>query len=218
MIVVIGEVTASGSMGEAHPAGLAAAVAHGAAAEGCQVELVSRIGDDPVGDALLLAIAAQGIGHVATLRDAAHATPLAPEAVEPLDPAAAEPLDPAAAEPDRPEGEVAPVEPELDGADVALALRYLPEYGVVVVAHPSPTVLAEAGRAAAWAGAHLVVLSRPTDATDGAGDLPGDALVLVADASATGVATTIGRYAAAVDAGAPPADAFASAFDGLDAL
>lgn len=210
MIVVIGEVTATGSDGKARPAGLAAAVAHGAAAEGRQVELVSRIGDDPVGDALLLAIAAEGIGHVATLRDAAHDTPLAAEETEPLDPAAAEA--------DVPGVETSPSGPELDGADVALALRYLPEYGVVVVAHPSPPVLAEAGRAAAWASAHLVVLTRPTDPTDPEGELPADALVLVADTSATGVAATIGRYAAAVDAGSTPAAAFASAFDGLDAI
>ena len=210
MIVVIGDVSATGSVGEPRPAGLAAAVAHGAVADGGQVELVSRIGDDPVGDALLLAIAAEGIGHVATLRDAAHATPLEAEVVEPLDPAAAEA--------DGGEPGPGPGGPELDGADVALALRYLPEYGVVVVAHPSPTVLAEAGRAAAWASAHLVVLARPTDPTDGAADLPADALVLVADGSATGVAATIGRYAAAVDAGTAPADAFDIAFEGLDGI
>ena len=210
MIVVIGDVSAMGSVGEPRPAGLAAAVAHGAAADGGQVELVSRIGDDPVGDALLLAIAAEGIGHVATLRDAAHATPLEAET--------AEPLDPAATEADGSEAGPGPGGPELDGADVALALRYLPEYGVVVVAHPSPTVLAEAGRAAAWASAHLVVLARPTDATDGAADLPADALVLVADGSATGVAATVGRYAAAVDAGTAPAAAFDIAFAGLDGI
>ena len=213
MIVVIGEVTASGSAQEARPEGLAAAVAHGATAEGGQVELVSRIGDDPVGDALLLAIAGEGIGHVATLRDAARGTPLVPAADEPVDLAAGEAEDTA---PDP-----GPGGPELDGADVALALSYLQEYGVIVVAHPSPSVLAEAGRAAAWASAHLVVLARPTDETDandGAGTLPADALVLVADGSATGVATTVGRYAAAVDAGTMPADAFAAAFDGLDAI
>ncbi len=211
MIVVIGEVTASGSAGEARPEGLAAAVAHGAAAEGGQVELVSRIGDDPVGDALLLAIAAEGIGHVATLRDAARSTPLVAADVEPMDPAA---TDADGTEPP----DAGPGGPELDGADVALALRYLPEYGVVVVTHPSPTVLAEAGRAAAWASAHLVVLARPTDATEAGEGLPPDALVLIADGWATGVATTVGRYAAAVDAGSPPAAAFAAAFDGLDAI
>jgi hypothetical protein len=210
VIVVIGDVSAVGSVGEARPGGLAAAVAHGAVAEGGRVELVTRVGDDPVGDALLLAIAAEGIGHVATLRDAARPTPITDQDLEPMDPAAPES--------DGTTPEVGSVGPELDGADVALALRYLPEYLVVVVAHPSPDVLAEAGRAAAWASAHLVVLARPSDTTDAAGGLPEDSLVLVADGSATGVATTVGRYAAAVDAGSAPAVAFAAAFDGLDAI
>jgi hypothetical protein len=171
-----------------------------AAASGARVELVARIGDDPTGDAVLLSIAAAGVGHVATLRDPARATPVEAPDPEPTD------LDEEVAEPaaDDPGG------PTLDGGDVGLALRYLADYRVIVVAHPSPAVLAEAMAAAGWAGAHLVVIVDPaTDAAPPA-DLPADALVLAVDGGATALGEAIGRYAAAVDGGTAPADAFAA--------
>jgi hypothetical protein len=63
--------------------------------------------------------------------------------------------------------------------------------------------------AAGWAGGHLVVVLDPAiDGTTPA-DLPADALVLAVDGTATGLGDPIGRYAAAVDAGQVPADAFA---------
>ena len=84
MIVVIGAVHASGS-GEVAPAGLAAGIALAAAAAARAVELVARIGDDPAGDAVLLAFAAAGIGHVATLRDPARRRPPVEADDEPMD-------------------------------------------------------------------------------------------------------------------------------------
>ncbi|MEJ7697521.1 MAG: hypothetical protein WKF78_13100 [Candidatus Limnocylindrales bacterium] len=53
---------------------MGALVAVAAVRGGARVELISKIGDDAIGDELSLALAGAGIGHVATLRDAAHAT------------------------------------------------------------------------------------------------------------------------------------------------
>jgi sugar/nucleoside kinase (ribokinase family) len=201
VIVVIGEVHASTSGADVVPAGSTLAVAVAAAGADARVELVTRIGDDPNGDVLLLAIAAAGVGHVATLRDPARATVLVAPADDPID------LDDEPAAPDVP----LPAEaPALDGADVGLALRYLPEYRVVVAVHPSPAVLAEATAAARWAGAHLVVALDPgTDAAP-PDDLPADAVVLAVDGDGAGLGDAIGQYAAAVDAGRSPAEAFAA--------
>jgi sugar/nucleoside kinase (ribokinase family) len=207
VIVVIGELHAAGGGADVAPAGLAGAVALAAAGAGARVELVTRIGDDPTGDALLLAVAAAGVGHVATLRDAAHATMVAAMPEEPvdLDDEPAGSAEQATADPSP-----VPDAPTLDGADVGLALRYLPEYRVVVAAHPSPAVLTEAIAAARWAGAHLVVALDPaTDATPPA-EAPDDALVLAVDGDADGLGDALGRYAAAVDAGGAPAEAFAT--------
>jgi sugar/nucleoside kinase (ribokinase family) len=207
VIVVIGAVHASGSDGTVTPAGLAASVGIAAAAAGARVELVARIGDDPVGDAVVLAVAAAGIGHVATLRDPARPTPVESADDEPVD------LDDDRAPmPDDPAG------PTLDGGDVGLALRYLAEYRVIVVAHPSEAVLAEAIAAAGWAGADLVVIVDP--AVDGAppDDLPADALVLAVDGGASALGEAIGRYAAAVDGGTAPAEAFAATLGAGDVV
>ena len=209
MIVVIGAVHATGSGADVAPAGLAAGVALAASTEGARVELVTRLGDDPTGDAVLLAFAAAGVGHVATLRDPARGTTMDPPDPEPLD------VD------DEDGGEPAPDDlagPILDGADVGLALRYLADYRIIVAAHPSPAVLTEATAAAAWAGAHLVVIVDP--ATDGAppAELPADALVLAVDGGATALGDAIGRYAAAVDAGSAPAEAFAATLGAGEAV
>ena len=42
-----------------------------AAAPRAAVEIVGRVGDDPDGDALMIALARAGVGHVAVLRDPA---------------------------------------------------------------------------------------------------------------------------------------------------
>ena len=51
----------------------ATAIARAAAAAGGAVEFVGRVADDPDGDRLLQALAASGVGHVATLRGPAGA-------------------------------------------------------------------------------------------------------------------------------------------------
>jgi hypothetical protein len=211
VIVVIGAVIADIATGKPVPDGSAAAIGRAAAGEGSRVELVARIGDDPNGDALLLAIAGAGIGHVATLRDAARATTVARALEDDLtDPEADAPIDDDA-------GTDGPPGPTLDGADVGLALRYLTEYRVIVVVHPSDAVLREAVAAASYAGAHLVVVTDPTSGAGTNAALPADALVLAAAAGATGVGATIGRYAAAVDQGTDPAPAFAATLGATEA-
>lgn len=236
MIVVIGALGLRGNIEEPAPDGLAPAIACAAAAAGARVELISKAGDDPAGDAVLLALARAGVGHVATLRDPARHTPVRARLDEPSDPAADEAaVDEAAVDEaaetaaDRdgdggpspvldqapPVDEAAPAEdappadlrPTLDAADISLALRYLTDFGVLVAVHPSSELLAEAVSAAGWAGAQLVVVLEPDG--DVPADVPVDALVVAAGADAAdGVGGRIGRYAAALSRGDDAAAAY----------
>lgn len=184
--------------GEAAPAGFAATVATAAAAAGSKVELVTRIGEDPAGDAVILALARAGIGHVATLRDAGRRTPVVPstdeDGVPDLDEdAASTPV-------------VSPPGPTLDGGDVGLALRYLSDYRVIVVAHAADrNVLDEVLAAAGWSGARLVVITSPGVEVA----LPIEATAIAAEPDAEAVASRVGRYAAAIDGGGDPDTAYA---------
>lgn len=198
MIVVIGAVHARGSRVNTPPGGLASGIALAAAAD-ARVELVARIGDDPTGDMILLALAGAGVGHAATLRDAARATPIEFDDDEPVDP------DP---EPGAPAAGVRPAAaPTLDAADVGLALRYLSDYRVIIAVYPADAgVLAEVTSAAGYASAHLVIVTDPGAAP--LDEIPPGALVVAAASDATGVAELLGRYAASVDAGEDPAAAF----------
>ena len=202
MIVVIGPIALRGIGAEAVADGLTARVAAAAAAAGSRVEVIARVGDDPQGDDLLLALARASVGHVAVLRDPAHPTVVLPP--DDLD------GDVAAEAPDTlpiPDESHAPT---LDPADVGLALRYLTDFRVAVVVHPpSDGILAEVVGAASWAGAHVVALLAPDDPP--AAVLPPDALVVtVLPSAAEDVGGLIGHYAAAVDLGGPPDDAFAA--------
>jgi hypothetical protein len=102
-------------------------------------------------------------------------------------------------------------EPSLDSGDLELALRYLPDYRVVVVTERlDEPALATVSAAARWTGAQLIVVV--PSGTSGRG-MPEDATVLEsppADPDGT-FAAVIGAYAAALDRGASPAEAFASA-------
>jgi hypothetical protein len=213
VIVVIGAIGLRGTIEEPAIDGLAPEIARAAAAAGARVELISKAGDDPAGDAVLLALARAGVGHVATLRDPARLTPVRPQPDEPTDPA-----DPAAeAEIDlASEGDVgatgepdsAPeAPPTLDAADIALALRYLTDFEVLVAVHASSDLLAEAVVAAGWTGARLVVVVESD--TDIPAGVPADALVVAAAADdAEGVGARIGRYAAALSRGDDAATAY----------
>lgn len=206
MIVVIGAIAAGGVGPETAPAGLAARIALAAAAADGRVEVVARIGDDPSGDAVLLALAAARVGHVATLRDAAHATAIREPADEPIDPDGDE------ADGDASGSEPADApDPTLDAADVGLAMRYLDDYRAIVVVHPRESgIVREVVAAADWASAHLVIVTAAGEAAPG--DLPAGSLVVAAADDADGVGDVIGRYAAAVDAGMAPTAAFEATF------
>jgi len=165
---------------------------------------VGKIGDDPEGDALQVALARAGIGHAAMLRDPVRRTVVVRK-----------PLDEVDVVGDEPTPSTAPVEPaEADGgpvleaADVRLALQYLADAQVIVAVHASTQILEEVTKAASWAEAHVVAVVRPGEAApDG---LPADALVIAAAVDdAEGVASRIGQYAAAVARGDDAVAAFA---------
>lgn len=206
MIVVVGNPALLASE-PPRAGGLAVGVAAGAAAAGGDVQLVGKTGEDPAGETALLDLARRGVGHVAVLRDAGRATP------ELADPAAADlaPFD----EPDTStaSADVAAREPgpALDPADIELALRYLPDYRVLVVAdalsNPALEVVLAASR---WSGAALVILLA---AGSEAPTLTSEATVIEAPEvdPDDAFASVVGAYAAALDRGEEPAEAFATA-------
>lgn len=198
MIAVIGSPRLVESGPEARAGGLAVSIAAGAAKAGARVEVVGKLGDDPAGDALLLSLAREGIGHVAMLRDPGRPTPVV------------------AAQEEAPDGDAVtasapPVDgPGLEAADVGLALRYLPELQVIVAVHLTSDVLAEAVAATSWAETSLIVaVPADTAASDGPWAGPADALtVAVDDEDDSGAGAAIGRYAAALDGGQSDRAAF----------
>jgi hypothetical protein len=210
VIVVIGSPVGRNTAQGIAAAGVAATVGRIAAAAGADVQLVGKVGEGAVGDAVLLSLANSRVGHVAVLRDASAATPLVPDGAE--SEAVLGPID---GEPEpsesRAEHAEAAGEPALDAGDLQLALRYLPDYRVVVIAdaldEPALSTVVEAGR---WAGAQLIVVVAAGLTTQG---IPEDATVLEAPAvDAEGAfSAVVGAYAAALDRGASPAEAFASA-------
>jgi hypothetical protein len=197
-------------------AGLPVAIAGAAAVAGGDVQLIGKVGEGPDGDSVLLAVAAAGIGHVAVLRDVEAVTIALDEASAdlgdtPIDEIAG--LD-GSADGSRDEAPAGPVTgPALDAGDLALALRYLPDYRVVVIAQElDAAAVAAVVEAARWAGAALVVATPGAGATAG---LPDDTTVLEAPEHAEGAfAALVGRYAVALDQGKQPAAAFAGASSG----
>ncbi|GAC1669238.1 MAG: hypothetical protein NVS9B8_11960 [Candidatus Limnocylindrales bacterium] len=218
MIVVIGSPWARRTESGTGAAGMAASIGRVAAAAGALVQLVGKVGDGPAGDAVLLSLAQMNIGHVAVLRDSSvvlsAATVEADDDDGDGDVATDEATDVAAEllEADRSSGPFRAS--RLDSADIELALRYLPDYRVLVAADPldDPSVAVVAG-AARWSGAVLIVVVPPGS---NAGGLPDDATVLEAPPSdADGAfAAIVGAYAAAIDRGATPIEAFAAASAG----
>ena len=226
MIVVVGSPIARPEASGLAASGLAAAVARAAAMAGAAVQVVGRVGEDAAGDAVLLDLAAAGVGHVAVLREAGRQTPTAPPRAN------------ATASPDGPElgemligdgdGEAAdedgasaaavdddePAEPDglsVDAGDLQLALRYVPDYRVLVLAADlPPDALAAVVAGAAWSGAHLIALVGDVSAPPG---LPDAATVLARPASDPdgAFARIVAAYAVALDGGATPDAAFAAA-------
>lgn len=184
MIVVVGRPGLDANDEVDRPAGL---IALAAAAQSARVELVGSIGDDPAGDRVAVALGKAGVGHAALLRDPAAVTPRAAGPAGPL--------------------------PRLDGQDVELGLAYLADYKVLILAEQLDVSVTQAARRAAeFQGAALVVLV-------GAGassppGLPDHATVLEMPAEGEGesaFAKLVGRYAAALDGGAAPVEAWRDA-------
>lgn len=212
MIVVIGQPLYRAVDGEVAAAdGLPARIALAVAANGRSVQLIGKAGEDPEGDAVVLALAAGGVGHVALLRDAGRPTLriVVPDDLS-IDAAEADLDEPAAA--DRPADPAA--ETSLDAADVELALRYLTEYSVVVLADPAGAdVLKVVADASGWVGARLILVVPPGQPIPE--DLPADVIVFEApDGDPDGAfASFVGTFAAALDEGDDPADAFRSSIE-----
>ena len=147
MIVVIGSPSGRREGTRIVADGLAARIAIEAARGSRRVQLVGRIGDDQAADAVLQDLARAGVGHVATLRDPARATPVDDGQGGTVDGAAA---------------------PEVDGADVDLALRYLTEFRVIVLVDSRSTAVVDVVvRATEWGEATLVVAGSPDPAVAG---------------------------------------------------
>jgi hypothetical protein len=199
VIVVIGSpllgVTELGPSAE----GLAAQIGLAAAAAGSTVQLVGKVGEDEAGDAVLLALARGGVGHVAVLREAGPST----GRLELGDGDALEPS----------EAAVTTFSTDnLEAADVELGLRYLTEFGVLVLAAPAdPEQAGVVARAAGWAGAQLVAVI-PAGQPEPPG-LPAESIVFEApEADPNGVfASMVGAFAAALDEGGDAAGAFRDA-------
>jgi sugar/nucleoside kinase (ribokinase family) len=202
MIVVIGNpigraVELGGGV-DGTPARTAIAAARG----GGGVQLVGKTGEDPLGDEVLMALAAAGVGHVAMLRDPDHPTPLAVPAEDAAPPPAMLDGD------DEPLVAVLPADladrPTLEAADVQLALRYLPDQRVIVVAEPqTDAVVAVVAEAADYAGACLVLVASASS------QRPARALVIEPpmDDRDGLFGSLLGELAVLLDSGASPDEA-----------
>jgi sugar/nucleoside kinase (ribokinase family) len=116
-------------------------IACAAVAAGGRVELVGSVGDDPLGDAVVVGLGRAGVGHAALLRDPGAPTPLAGRLSR---------------------GSRGAGAPRLDRADVELGLGYLADWGVLVLAEAlPPEVEAAALDAAAFHRAQVVAVVSP---------------------------------------------------------
>jgi hypothetical protein len=220
VIVVIGSVALElDPGGGGRVVGLAGGAAFEAVAAGSSVELLAKVGEDGAGEELLIALARGGVGHLAVLRD-----PAGPTAVVAAPPEAAledgdvalgrlmaEPVtvESGSEEPTRAPEPGVPPEPGLvlEPADLALGLRYLRDYRVVVVVEPlADGCAAVVADAASFLDAPLVVVAAPGRALP---DAYAVATVLEAPAEDPegAFAALVGRFAAALDRGEPVADA-----------
>jgi hypothetical protein len=208
VIVVIGSPVGRLDDGVVIAAGMSARVAIAAAGAGRSVQLVGKIGDDPTADGVLLHLARAGVGHVALLRDPAHATPMERPGVEDPDDAADDEVDGAHGGTAGADPELA-IGPALEAADVELGLAYLTDFTVVVLAEPADTdTVGVVAAAARWGEARMIVAIEPGSPVPAS--LPADVVVFEAPAAdPDGVfAGLVGTFAAALDAGTDPGVAF----------
>ena len=144
MIVVVGTVSARSDGASYGASGYAATMAFALASAGEPVEMVSKVGVDTAGEALITQFSAAGIGHVALIRDGARGTTIEGSALL-----------------------------EMDAADLQLALRYLTSFDAVLLVDPiDDSVVATVLDACTYVGARLVV-TRP-EGSSAAGVPSGD--------------------------------------------
>jgi hypothetical protein len=195
VIVVIGQPMLGRVDGEPVATGSAARIALAAAARGAVVQLVGKVGEDADGEALVLALAQGHVGHVAVQRDPAHPTPRATPVGD----------DAAGSEDDVPASDG----PALDAADIELALRYLTEFRVIVLADDlDDATVHVAADATGWSNGTLIAVV--AEGRHEPGGLPTDAIVLgsPADDADGAFDRLVGELAAAIDAGGDPQVAF----------
>jgi hypothetical protein len=218
VIVVIGSpvVRLRESSGGVEVVGLAGRIAVAAADANRSVQLVGKVGDDELGDAVLLALTAARVGHAAVLRDATHATPVAPADVTTSadDAFAAADEDPFATDDEEPTPPIVGL--PLESGDVQLALRYLTDFQVLVLAGPlDAETQGAAVDAAAFSGAHVIRIDATADAEPAATPSDPALTAFVAPAGEeSAFGEVVGRYAAGLDAGRDAAEAFADATRG----
>jgi hypothetical protein len=221
VIVVVGSPIAQPDGPAIVAGGLGAELARRAAAAGAAVQIVGRVGEDAAGDQVLLALAAAGIGHVAVLREPGRPTPIAPPrsvgSASPDGPSLGEALldgaDATDEAPSKDRDEIGepPAGLSVDAADLELALRYVPDYRVLILAADlDPAALEAVAAAAAWSGAHLVAIvpdgASPSALPDGA-----TALLRPAIDPDGAFASMVATYAVALDRGDDPRSAFDAA-------
>jgi pfkB family carbohydrate kinase len=185
------------------PGGLAAEIAMAAGRAGVPVEIVGSVGDDPEGDNVIVDLDRAGVGHAALMRDPATRTPSILR-------------------------DDARALPRLEAADVDLALRYLSECRVLVIATElDPGALAKTLEAAEYHSAAVVMVA-PAGSIDPASigdevtllerpapedeDEPPDEATMAADDAAFGA--FVADYAVRLDRGEVPAEAFGAAVEG----
>ena len=217
MIVVVGQPLFRESRSGSAVDGLPARIALAAAAHGCSVQLVGKAGEDEAGDAVVLALARGGVGHVALQREAGRPTARAADAI---DEAIEEretslgAIDVDDEPPTSQDKDDSIAGATLEAADVHLALRYLTEFAVLVLADPAVAdVVRVATAAARWSDSRLIIVVPAGEAVPEG--LPPDAIVFEApDEDPDGVfASMVGAFAAGLDDGGDPAEAFRSSVD-----
>jgi hypothetical protein len=215
VIVVIGTPWLQIDTERGSAVGLAARIAVAAARGGAQVQLVGKVGDDPAGDQLLLALAREDVGHVAVLRPRARTPVLLPPGDD--DPAEADPLEVGHDIGPEPT-DLPPRDPALalEAGDLKLGLDYLVDFRAVVVAEPlDPAAAGIVAGAAAYAGAHVIVVGLPGADVP---ELAGATVFAAEDADTTpradpdgALAGFVASFAVAVDRGEEPAAALEGA-------
>jgi ribokinase len=182
---VLGRPRAHASSSAASPGGLAARLAAACAGAGARVELVGSVGDDAAADRVVVSLSQRGVGHAALLRVPGTDTPRE---------ASRDPL------------------PRFEAADIELALRYLPDCRVLILAEPlHGDALAAALEAAEFHGASVIAVVPAGTEPDPELAEAATVLATPTEDPAGAFAELVARYATGLDAGVPASDAFSAA-------